>query len=231
MFYDLHIHSALSPCSDDSMTIHNIINMALLKGLDLIALTDHNSLLQQDCFRKVAKGKINILIGVEIQTKDQVHVLGYFNEDVDLKPVQRYLDKHLFTTFNQPEFYGNQLILDENDKVVMVEDRLLIGSLDRDVREVVEDIHKMGGKAVLAHVYRKYGYIATYGKLDLSLPFDGVEVQAKDQMTLVNDYPMVAKRLILHNSDAHYLGDISEPEYRLSPLTYQFLKGEVECLI
>ena len=50
MYYDLHIHSALSPCSDDSMTIHNIINMSLLKGLDLIAITDHNSLLQQDCF-------------------------------------------------------------------------------------------------------------------------------------------------------------------------------------
>ncbi len=123
MYYDLHIHSALSPCSDDSMTIHNIINMSLLKGLDLIAITDHNSLLQQDCFLKAAKGKIAILIGVEIQTSDKVHVLGYFPVKTDLKPIQRYLDQHLFTQMNQPEYYGNQLILDENDRVVMVEDR------------------------------------------------------------------------------------------------------------
>ena len=42
MFYDLHIHSALSPCSDDDMTLNNIVNMACLKELDLIAITDHN---------------------------------------------------------------------------------------------------------------------------------------------------------------------------------------------
>ena len=37
MYYDLHIHSALSPCSDDTMTIYNIFHMAYIKGLDLIA--------------------------------------------------------------------------------------------------------------------------------------------------------------------------------------------------
>lgn len=181
MFYDLHIHSALSPCSDDSMTIHNIINMSLLKGLDVIAVTDHNSLLQQDCLRKVAKGKIDLLIGVEIQTRDKIHVLGYFPVFTDLKPLQRYLDLHLYTTFNQPEFYGNQLILNEQDKVVMVENRLLIGSLDVNVKEIIDVIHQFNGKAILAHVYRKYGYIATYGQIDMTLPFDGVEVRIEDK--------------------------------------------------
>ena len=231
MYYDLHIHSALSPCSDDSMTIHNIINMSLLKGLDLIAITDHNSLLQQDCFLKVAKGKIAILIGVEIQTSDKVHVLGYFPVQTDLKPIQHYLNQHLFTQMNQPEYYGNQLILDENDHVVMVEDRLLIGSLDRTCKEVIDDIHTFGGKAVLGHVYRKYGYIATYGKLDIDLAFDGIEVQAKDYSRLLKTYPEVAQRLVLHNSDAHYLGDIHEPEYQLTQEAYHFLKGDAKCLI
>ena len=39
-FYDLHIHSCLSPCGDMDMTPNNILNMALLKELDLIALTE-----------------------------------------------------------------------------------------------------------------------------------------------------------------------------------------------
>ena len=39
MYYDLHIHSALSPCGDDTMTINNIFNMSYIKGLELIAIT------------------------------------------------------------------------------------------------------------------------------------------------------------------------------------------------
>jgi len=42
-YYDLHIHSCLSPCGDDDMTPNNIAGMAALKGLNIVALTDHNS--------------------------------------------------------------------------------------------------------------------------------------------------------------------------------------------
>ena len=38
--YDLHIHSCLSPCGDEDMTPGNIVGMAALKGLDVIAVTD-----------------------------------------------------------------------------------------------------------------------------------------------------------------------------------------------
>ena len=41
--YDLHLHSCLSPCADDDMTPYNIAGMAMLLGLQLLALTDHNS--------------------------------------------------------------------------------------------------------------------------------------------------------------------------------------------
>ena len=40
---DLHIHSCISPCADMSMTPNNVVNMAYLKGLDVIAVADHNS--------------------------------------------------------------------------------------------------------------------------------------------------------------------------------------------
>ena len=83
MYYDLHIHSALSPCSDDTMTIHNIFNMAYIKGLDLIAITDHNSLKQQYYLEKVIQspileGKINFIHGVELQSIENIHMLAYF---------------------------------------------------------------------------------------------------------------------------------------------------------
>lgn len=43
LYCDLHLHSCLSPCGDDDMTPNNIVNMAKLKGLTCIALTDHNT--------------------------------------------------------------------------------------------------------------------------------------------------------------------------------------------
>lgn len=231
MYYDLHIHSALSPCSEDEMTIHNIINMSLLKGLDVIAITDHNSMAQLDCFAKVAQGKIDILLGVEIQSCEGIHVLGYFKQDTDITPIQKYLDEHLQVQLNQPDYYGRQLLLDENDEVIGVEKRLLISSLDVSVKEIIDQIHYFGGKAVLAHIYRKYGYIACLGKLDLALNFDGLEIATEMQDRFYREYPELKDCLVLCNSDAHQLGMISEPEHELSLQELAYLKGERSCPI
>lgn len=227
LYYDLHIHSVLSPCSEDEMTIHNIINMALIKDLDLIAITDHNSVKQLNAFREVSKGKIEILLGVEIQSKEDIHILAYFNKDKDLNEIQNYLDQYLIEEPNRPEYYGRQVILDENDEEVGEESRLLISSLARTTREIIEDIHTMGGKAVLAHVYRKYGYINRYGELHKDLNIDGVEVHPDDFERFIQEYPELKDTLILRDSDAHHLAMINEPEYEITNEQYSFLKGEL----
>ena len=41
--YDLHIHSALSPCADREMTPVNIVAYAAAAGLEIIAVSDHNA--------------------------------------------------------------------------------------------------------------------------------------------------------------------------------------------
>ncbi len=226
MYYDLHIHSVLSPCSDDEMTVNNIVNMSLIKELDLIAITDHNSMKQLEVLKKVASGKINILLGTEIQSCDGIHILAYFHPDYDINKVQNYLDQYLIEKENNVEYYGEQLILNELDEVVDVEKRLLINSLNRSTKEVIDDIHKMGGKVILAHVYRKYGYIQKYGRLDFSLNFDGVEVVKENYDKILSEYPALKDKIILCNSDAHYLGMINEPELSMTQEQYLFLKGE-----
>ena len=65
---DLHIHSALSPCADNDMTPNNIVNMAVLKGLDAIAVTDHNSCSNVEAVMKVAGDRILVLPGMEVQS-------------------------------------------------------------------------------------------------------------------------------------------------------------------
>ena len=101
MYYDLHIHSALSPCSDDLMTINNIFNMAYIKGLQLIAITDHNSLKQQYYLEKIIehdilKGKIDYVHGVELQSSEEIHLLAYFKKGSNLNVIQEWIDKHNF---------------------------------------------------------------------------------------------------------------------------------------
>ena len=77
IYYDFHIHTCLSPCADDDMTPNNIINMAMIKGLDMIAICDHNSSLQLSAFSKL-KTNIKIIFGIEVETIEEVHVLGLF---------------------------------------------------------------------------------------------------------------------------------------------------------
>ena len=77
---DLHIHTALSPCADDDMTPNNIVNMALIKGLDAIAITDHNSCDNVEAVIKVAGDRLLVVPGMEVQTREEVHLLCYFDD-------------------------------------------------------------------------------------------------------------------------------------------------------
>lgn len=99
-YYDLHIHSCLSPCSDDDMTIRNIIHMAMIKSLDVIAICDHNTTKQLKFAKKYAQGNIDLVYGVEVQTKDGVHILAYFTKDDQIDAFQSYLDQHLIYVKN-----------------------------------------------------------------------------------------------------------------------------------
>ena len=55
LFCDLHIHSCLSPCGDNDMTPANILGMAAVKGLQMVAVTDHNAAGNLPTARKVAE--------------------------------------------------------------------------------------------------------------------------------------------------------------------------------
>ena len=65
-YVDLHIHSALSPCADDDMTPNNIVNMAMLKGLDIISVTDHNSAENLEAVINAGRNRILVIPGMEI---------------------------------------------------------------------------------------------------------------------------------------------------------------------
>lgn len=222
MYYDLHIHSALSPCSDDEMTPNNIVNMAWIKELDLIAITDHNSMKQLNHLKAICENKIDFVYGVEIQSREEIHVLAYFLKDCAIDSVQDWLDTYLIAMPNDPNYYGNQLIFDAEDNIIAREERLLITSLDLDLKSIIDAIHKFNGIAVLAHVMsKKYSVTNVFRKIPQDLDYDGLEVVNADEIKeLEKQFPNLKETVYFISSDAHQLVDISEAVQEMDETTF-----------
>jgi hypothetical protein len=220
MFYDLHIHSCLSPCADDAMTPHNICRMALIKGLQLIAVSDHNTTRQQIRMAQAARDTgIGYLYGIEMESREEVHVLGYFHREADLAGLQRWLDAEMPVVPNRPDFFGNQILVNEKDEPEGTEERLLLVSLKASLEACVEEIHACHGTAVLAHVMdQKNGIINQLGFIPENLGFDGLEISEGQQEVVLRMHPWLRQREVfwLTDSDAHQLVDIAEAEHELS---------------
>ena len=212
MFVDLHIHSCLSPCADDDMTPANICGMAHIKGLDAIAVTDHNTARNLPYVKEAADYYGLILLpGMEITTREEVHLLGYFRDVETAVEVGEIFSSHLPPMKNKPDFFGNQFVMNTDDEVMAVEERLLIGATDLDLAECTKIIREHGGAAVPAHINRGHGLLVNLGLFPEEPEFRVCEVRKE---LPVND-KLVGDRLRLRSSDAHHLGDILEAVFDL----------------
>ena len=215
MFYDLHMHSCLSPCAEDEMTPTNIVNMALIKELDLIALTDHNSTKNLPGIAKAAeRAGLRMLYGAELESSEEVHVLALYDDLEQALSLQPWLDEHLPFIPNDEHFFGKEEIRNENDELIGTENKLLIISLDQNLEECIEAIHATGGKAILAHVLDRENSITNQlGFIPEGLPYDGLEVKSELQrQQVLKTHPWIKEEetFWLIDSDAHQLIDISE---------------------
>ena len=137
LFYDLHIHSCLSPCGDDDMTPANIVAMAFLKGLNVIAVTDHNSCKNCPAVLEYArKYQIIAIPGMELCTKEEVHVLCLFKNLSDALCFDEYVSSKLIKIPNNESIFGKQEIYDENDHIIGTEPYLLINATEISFDEI-----------------------------------------------------------------------------------------------
>jgi PHP family Zn ribbon phosphoesterase len=204
---DLHIHSALSPCADQDMTPNNIINMAILKGLDAISITDHNSCDNVRAAINAANGRILVLPGMEVQTIEDVHLLCYFNCIEALEEYDKIIRGALQKVDNIPEIFGEQTILDEMDQLLDVRSELLITSVNLSVDDVVLGVRNLGGMVVPAHVNRpSYSILSNLGFIPDNLYLKLLEIS--HNFKEFNSLP--GKYWYIYSSDAHHLQDIME---------------------
>ena len=209
LYYDLHIHSALSPCGDNDMTPNNLINMSIIKGLDAVALTDHNACENVRAAAAVAGDKIIFIPGMEVETSEEVHIVTLFPTADAAEEMQRILvDSSPFIP-NRPEIFGNQYIMDENDEICGEIDRMLVTASGLDIYTVVAAAKDLGGIAYPAHIDREsYSVLSNLGFIPPDLDISAVEITEKSRAALEGEYSN--RYNIITSSDAHYLWDISE---------------------
>ena len=208
MYYDLHIHSALSPCADDDMTPANIAGFAKLAGAELIAVSDHNSARNLQAVQKACDYyDIRLLPAIEANTAEEIHLLCYFPTIEAALEMGSQIYESLPDIAVDSSVWGNQLIIDENDAVIGTVEKLLTLASGMGIYEMGETVKRLGGVAVPAHADRdSYSLLTVMGFLPEDLGFEMIE------LTQAHKYQMYCstKRLppgleILTSSDAHSL--------------------------
>lgn len=214
-FCDLHIHSALSPCGDEEMTPNNIVNMSVIKGLDFIAITDHNASLNVKACMEVAKDKIIVVPGIEVCTAEDIHVICLFMDLDKCLDFSKTIYESLIVD-NVAEIFGNQTVLNSKDEKVGELDKLLIAASAYSIDEICEMTLALDGVFIPAHIYRpSNSIIATLGSIPKELPVNYVEAKEFKDNTLK----------YIKTSDAHRLEDILEKEF-----SFDLKKKTIECL-
>jgi len=211
---DLHIHTALSPCASDEMTPRAIVAAAREAGLDMIAVSDHNTagniaaVLQA---AGAAGGRPIVLAGIEITSVEEVHVLGLFPDVEAAESVATRLRSLL------PEadpgyysFFGEQPLLDADGLELGTETAALAYATPLDLNETVALIHGAGGTAIAAHVDRKaFSVFSQLGFFPPDAGFDAIEVSRHLQSDSPRWEELRALGLpMTGSSDGHFLEEI-----------------------
>lgn len=216
LYYDFHIHSALSPCGDNDMTPNNIVNMAKICGLDAIAVSDHNSVRNVPAVMEAGKRVgIAVLPAMEVETEEGVHILTLYPDLSAAEEVANAVYSALPYIKNRPEIFGQQLIMDSDDNTVGIEEKLLISPCAISIDLLYSMVKSVGGLFVPAHIDRhSYSILTVLGFMPDNLGIKTVEISKNttDVSAYLDGRPELKKYKVLRNSDAHYLENISEKD-------------------
>lgn len=213
MRYDLHIHSALSPCADDDMTPQAIAGMAMLAGLSAFALTDHNSALNCPAAAHWA-GEYGLIFvpGIEVTTSEEIHAVCLFPTVGAALDFSRVLRGRLPDFDNDPAIFGEQLIFDPRDEIAGRERIMLSNATDLSLCDLRRDIARRGAFCFPAHVDRpSYSVLSSLGAFPPECDFRTAEVSRPERLPeLAAAHPEMAGMRILTNSDAHTLSLVGD---------------------
>ncbi len=206
---DIHIHTVLSPCGDLEMSPVNIVRRAKEQKLDIIGITDHNATGHNQVVAELAgREDIMVLMGTEVNTREEVHCLVFFENWEILNDFQVFLDNHLPVVNNRPELFGYQVEVDEHENIIRTEERLLISALHAGLDEIAEKTRQLKGICIPAHIDKaKNSIFSQLGFIPANFSYDALEISGQNCASAVH-LPGIQDATLVRNSDAHYLQDI-----------------------
>lgn len=192
------------------MTPKAVVEIALQRGLDMIAICDHNSARNTAATRRAARGtKLVVVPGMEITSSEEVHLVGLFPSDESAEAAQEEVYSRLFGQ-NDEEVFGYQVVANEFDEVDDLDQRLLIGATTLSADKATALIHGLHGLAMAAHVDRGgFSIFSQLGFIPEGLKLDALEVSRRSDFESVRArYPQTRDYTLVTSSDAHYPEDI-----------------------
>lgn len=224
--YDFHIHTDASPCGDESMTPHNIIQMARLLERHAIAITDHNTCANCKVMMDVGKEEgIVVIPGMEVECMEEFHLIALFPTIEKAYAFEDYVKIHRLKMPNKPHIFGHQYILDAHDEVVGEIEDLLLTAVQKSVYELYKEVAALGGVLYPAHIDRNaYSILSNLGALPEDIPFNVLEISHHVNQTVYSE--RYRDYLVVRGSDAHYLEDMCKDgqymEVKALSITYIF---------
>lgn len=230
---DLHIHSVLSPCGSLDMSPVNIIREAVRRKIDILAMTDHNDTRHSRVLMELgSEAGILVIPGAEVNTAEEIHCLTLFETIDNAERFQEILAQNLSPVKNNPDYFGEQLIVDRDERIIAEEPLLLISSLNLTIYEVRDEVEKLGGMFIPAHIDRPYNsLISQMGFIPDDLGQTAFEISQRtkrDKFLLA--HPEVAGIPLIHNSDAHSISMIGQAttEYLMEEASFIELRMALE---
>jgi PHP family Zn ribbon phosphoesterase len=210
---DLHIHTVLSACAEVEMLPELIVEQAQEMGLNIIAVTDHNSAENAASVVNAAEGTdVTVLPGMELQTREEAHLVCLFDTLEQVERWQEEVYAHLPPLKNDDDAFGTQVVLDADGEAVGTNERLLLTATSFSVEEAVQGVHALDGLCIPAHVDRPaYSIIANLGFIPPDLEIAGVEISSLVGPKEARErFPQLERYSLITSGDAHRLSEMSK---------------------
>ena len=209
--FDLHMHSCLSPCGGEDNTPANLAGMCALAGLEVVALTDHNTTGNCAAFCRAAEHYgLLALPGMELTTSEEAHVVCLFPGLDEASAFGALVREGLPPVANDPAVFGPQVLMDADDQAAGEETSFLAGASSIGIYQAAELAASFGGVAYPAHIDRpSFSLLANLGLWDPAMGFPLAEVSKNCPADLF-ERPDLKGIVHFDGSDAHYLEQIMD---------------------
>lgn len=224
---DFHNHSCLSPCGDLALSPKVIVKTLVSRGIQLAALTDHNSALNCPAFKQAAKTEgLAVLFGLEVQSQEECHILCLFSKLEQALDFGDEVYTRLPPVMNNPDKMGDQVYVDDEENIIGEVDKYLINSVDLGIDELAAWVHDNQGLVIPAHVDRPaFSFSSQLGFIPKG-SWDALEVIRIPPSIETLGYPLIT------SSDAHYIEHIARRPFDLDLQNDMLINasGEVDLL-